>query len=410
MSGDAPQQNWPERDRRRRNRRHGDRREDTSTVRRTYVGVLMFVVAFIIYGSLYPFHWVQRTDTVGPFVFLLGTIGDWNEQSHLLAGVVSYLPFGFFAMYALPLGLWSRFRAMAAFATGILLSVWMQLAQDQDAGHATTMGDVYANAIGLAIGIGLALLVQSRHWPTMRALGVERVEMILLVMWAGDRLYPYVPLPGTHDLWQIVSPLGLPFAVDPLGLARALIRWLMVAFLADQLVGGRRWWLVFPVFMLGEFLARIFIANQALSSADTLGAVMALLAWLALRELPMSRALLAIAFAALVVVVRLAPFAFVGIPHDFGWLPFQGFSGDSLDVGVRTFFADGFLYGGLIWLLIRVGFPVGVATAATALLLLGVGVAQCWTTGAPGQVTDAVVAVVIGSLLYLLGGEETAPA
>jgi hypothetical protein len=234
--------------------------------------------------------------------------------------------------------------------------------------------------------------------------------MILLVMWAGDRLYPYMPLPRTHDVWQIVAPLALPFVVDPLRLARALIRWLMVAFLADQLVGGRRWWLVFPVFMLGEFLARVFIANQLLSPADTLGAVMALLVWLVLRELPMSRVLLAVGFAALVVVVRLAPFELVDIPHDFGWLPFHGFSGGSIDVGVRTFFADAFLYGGLIWLLIRVGFAVGVATAVTALLLLGVGVAQCWTTGAPGEVTDAVIAVVLGSLLYLLGGEETAPA
>jgi len=401
---------WSEHDRRLHVRRHGDRREGSSTSRRTYIGLCLCVVALIIYGSLYPFRWVTRTDEVGPFVFLMSSIGDWDQQSNLAADMLLYLPFGFLAMYALPLGLWAQFRVMATFAAGILLSVWLELAQYQEAGHTAAMADVYGNGLGLVIGIAIALLAQSRHWPAMRALGVERVEMILLAMWAGDRLYPYAPLPTTHDPWQIVARLTTPFVLDPLSLARAVIGWLMVAFLADQLVGERRWWLLFPVFMLCEFAARIFIGGLVLSPADIVGAVTALLAWLVLRELPLSRVLLAIAFAALVIVVRLAPFDFVGIPSGFGWLPFQSFMGGPLDADVHTFFADGFLYGGLIWLLTRAGLPVGIATAATALLLLGISVAQCWTTGTPGEITDALIAAAIGSLLYLFGGEETAPA
>jgi hypothetical protein len=262
-------------------------------------------------------------------------------------------------------------------------------------------------ALGAGIGAGLALVAQHPRWSLMGSPGVERVELILLIMWAGDRLYPYIPVANPHSAREIVAPLLLPVLSEPLGLARAAVRWLVVAYLAETL-GGWRWAQFFALFVFGEFAGRVLIAGHALSQPDMLGAVVAFVLWLVLRHVVLGRLLLAVAFAALVVVVRLAPFDFVGLPHGFGWLPFQSLMTGSTGQLVRGIFSDAFLYGGLIWLLTRLRLSFAFATALTVTLLLLIAAAQSWTSGPAGEITDAVVAALIGSVLFLLGGDETA--
>ena len=159
--------------------------------------------------------------------------------------------------------------------------------------------------------------------------------------------------------------------------------------------------------MFGEFAGRVLIAGHALSQPDMLGAVVTFVLWLVLRHVVLGRLLLAVAFAALVVVVRLAPFDFVGLPHGFGWLPFRSLMTGSTAQLVRGIFSDAFLYGGLIWLLTRLRLSFAFATLTVTLLLL-IAAAQSWTSGPAGEITDAVVAALIGSVLFLLGGDETA--
>ena len=398
---------WPEVDRRRGQRRHGDRRADAANTRRTFIAIFLVVTVVIVYNALYPFHWYERpNDEVGAVAYLLSTIGDVDRAGDLPA-ILMFVPFGFLAVYTMPLDLPGRIRVAGAVLAAGLLGAWIELARYQDAGHTTTMGHVYASAIGALLGAGVALLAQHRRWSLMRALGVERVELILLIMWAGDRLYPYVPVANPHSAQQIVAPLLVPVLADPLGTMRAAVRWAMVAYLAETL-GGWRWAQFFGLFVLGEFAGRVLIAGHDLSQPDMLGAVVAFVLWLVLRHVVFGRLLLAVAFAALVVVVRLAPFDFVGLPHGFGWLPFQSLLNGSTAQLVRGMFSDAFLYGGLIWLLTRLRLSFASATALVVLLLLVIAAAQSWTSGPAGEITDAVVAALIGSVLFLLGGDETA--
>lgn len=399
--------NWPEVDRRRGQRRHGDRRADATNTRRTFIALFLVVAVVIVYNALTPFRWYDRPDDqVGAIATLLSTIGDVDKAGDLPA-ILIFVPFGFLAVYAMPLGVLGRIRVAGAVMAAGLLGAWIELARYQDLGQTTTMGHVYASALGAAIGAVLALLAQHRRWSLMRALGVERVELILLIMWAGDRLYPYVPVANPHSAQEIVAPLLVPVLSDPLGTARAAVRWLMVAYLAETL-GGWRWAQFFALFVFGEFAGRVLIAGQVLPQSDMLGAVVAFVLWLVLRHVVFGRLLLAVAFAALVVVVRLAPFDFVGLPHGFGWLPFQSLMNGSMAQLVRGIFSDAFLYGGLIWLLTRLRLSFAAATALTVMLLLLIAGAQSWTSGPAGEITDALIAALIGSVLFLLGGDETA--
>ena len=236
-----------------------------------------------------------------------------------------------------------------------------------------------------------------------------RVPVALLIMWAGDRLHPYVPTTGGPDLGQALAPLLDWSNVDPLTLARATARWLMVACLVDTVFGWRRWPHLFPLLMLIESVVRLALAGRALTLTDVGGAVIALLVWPALRRVPASRFVLVAAFAALVVTVRLSPFVFVGLPGTFGWLPFKSMMAASMTDDLRTFFSDAFLYGGMIWPLTASGLRLGVATAVTATGLLFVSIAQTWQPGPPGEITDAVVAVMVGAVLALLEDDPARP-
>lgn len=398
---------WPEVERRSRNRRRRDRRADAVNSRRVHIGLLLAAIAVIVYVALYPFQWQDRPDDqVGAVASLLSTIGD-ADQADRPDLILLYVPFGFLAMYALPVSLPGQVRAMGTFAAATLLSMWIELAQYQTVGHVTTMGDVYASLAGTVLGLLGAVAAQRRRWSLTRMRGWDRVVLILLLLWAGDQLYPYLPVANPYSVADIVTPLLAVPGADPLAIGRAVVRWLMVAWLAETL-GAGHWVRWFTVLALGAFAARVLVAGQVLPQPFVLGAVIAFVLWLGLRHLAPGRLLLAMAFAALIVVVRLAPFAFVPLPQSFGWLPFQSLIASDPAQIVHALCADGFLYGGLIWLLHRNGLPMAGATALTVVLVLVIAGAQCWTTGPPGEATDALIAAIIGSVLFLLGGRATA--
>ena len=407
---------WPDVDRRANDRRAGDRRRidrraevRAATHTRTFVALFAMVAIFIVYASLYPFQWVDRGDDRGAVVYLLSTAGDWNRPVHLIPSILFYIPFGLLSMFALPPRMMAQSRVMLALGGGILFSVWMELAQFQDAGHETTMGDVYASSLGLVLGIAAALMGQSGRLAGMRETVAWRVPVALLIMWAGDRLHPYVPTTGGPNLWQAVAPLADWSNIDPLTVARAGARWLIVACLVDVLFGPRRWFHFFPLLIIMESVVRLALAGRVLTLTDLGGAASALIIWPFLRRLPASRFVLVIAFAALIVVVRLSSFPFVGLPGTFGWLPFKSMMNATTTDNLRAFFSDGFLYGGMIWLLTTSGLGLGAATTLTATGLLCVSVAQTWQAGPPGEITDAVVAVMVGAVLALLRDDPARP-
>lgn len=88
--------------------------------RRAYAIVFLLVVAFILYGSLYPFQFHARPTETDPFGYLLSTWRDWDHRGDLVANILLYVPFGFFGVCAF--GRWAALPillAAAALAAGI---------------------------------------------------------------------------------------------------------------------------------------------------------------------------------------------------------------------------------------------------------------------------------------------------
>ncbi|MDE2575448.1 MAG: VanZ family protein [Rhodospirillales bacterium] len=375
--------------------------ERTSRVRRSHAVILALVVAFIIYGSLYPFRYYDPALPGGPLGHFLTTWRDWDGRGDLLSNILLYMPLGFFATSALSERVPMVVRVLLAVLVGTLLSASMELTQFHDRGRVSTLGDLYANAIGSAVGaVGAMVLAVARRWDPVAVLARDPVAVCVLAAWLAYRLYPYVPLIDLHKYWHALWPVIRAPQMDPLDLVRFALIWLMVGAIAETLY-GRRGGLVFLVLVAGgETLGQIMIIGRALKPADLAGIAIALA--VQATRLPVRRLVLAAAFALLVATLRLVPFRFAAISHGFGWVPFLSFMSGSIGVDIQSFCEKAALYGGLIWLLDRAGLRLAVAAGATALMLLATSFAESFEAGRSAEIGDALLALLLGLLFALL--------
>lgn len=366
--------------------------------------VLLLVILFILYGSLFPFDFQERSYPGGPLFYLLSTWRVWDHRGDLLANILLYLPFGFFAVMALPSRLPAAPKFLIALIAGVLLSGGVETAQFNDAGRVTSMGDVYANAIGTAVGaVAGSLLHRSWRWPLVAELMANPVETLLLAMFFAYRLFPYVPVIDLHKYWHAVRPMLLTPSMPPGEFFRYLVTWLFIAALVDVLYGWRRLLLLFPLICGLEFAGKVVIIGAELKLNDLLSAVASIIWLLLLRRLPVKFGLLAVAFAAMIAIERLQPFQFEIVPRDFGWVPFGSFMHGSISVDIQAFCQKFYEYGGLIWLLNRSGMRLLASTLLAAVLLLVTSFAERWLPGRSAEVTDAVMALILGGTFALLG-------
>jgi VanZ family protein len=367
--------------------------------------VFLLVVAFILYGSLYPFQFRARPAETDVFAYLLSTWHDWDHRADLVSNVLLYLPFGFFGVCAL-----GRWAAVPIVLAAAVLSAGVELAQFHDQGRVTSMGDVYANTIGGAVGVVAALAAGTvPRWRLLQELWDDLPAGFVLLMWFGYRFYPYVPVTSPHKYLRALAPLVIRPTLAPIDVARFTIAWTGIGAILNSLYGFRRGWVLLVSLIAGEFVGRILIVDAALRPADVVGAGLALVIGGVLPLAGSMRlAVVTIAFGGMIVVARLQPFVFSVSPGAFGWVPFLSFMRGSTGVAIQAFCEKFFQYGGLIWLLRRTGLRIGFATLLTAALLFATSWAETYLPGRSAESTDAVMALVVGGVFALLGGRRRA--
>lgn len=370
--------------------------------RHGYAIALALVVLFILYGSLYPFDYRERFYPGGSAAFLLSTWREWDDRRDLLSNILLYIPFGCFAALALPGGCPGIIRVLAGILGGALLSVCMETSQFNVPERYPSMGDVYADSIGAALGaVAAALVGAGARWPLVGEFLAQQRSAMLLVMWAAYRLYPYRPAIDVHKLVLTMQTIVFIPSLPPDAFARFTIVWMFIGSILDSLYGFPRWLLLFPLLAASEFLGRLLVVSVDLKLADIAGAAAAFAIWLLLRWLPWRFSILSVAFAALVTTLRLMPFTFEPVGRPFGWVPFYSMMYGSGDVAIQSFCEKFYLYGGLIWLLCRAGMNLGVAIELTTLLLFATSYAETWLPGRSAEITDVVMALMIGGVFAL---------
>jgi VanZ family protein len=379
---------------------------DTTSSSRSFAPALAATVALILYGSLFPFEFYNHVDPAKGMRLLLST---WNAHTSIgdvLANVLLYLPFGFFAAKtAVRLG--PLRRVLIAVAAAAALSTSIEFAQLWDVGRVSAMSDVYANSLGAFFGavIGTALTIDLHlsHWKDLRRCPFA---LLLILCWIAYRLFPYVPVIDAHKYWHAIMPLLYGPAVRLIDIFPYFADWLAVGALMASALRPAELRAALPGLLIVIFCARIAIGDIALSQAEFAGGFVAAAIWVAWPHASKRRMrIIALALAAAVVVEGLRPFRFLGAPRAFGWIPFLSLIDGSIWISLPAYMAKFFLYGALVWTLRRSGLSSIAATAVAAALVFLVHYLQIYLPGRSAEITDVLLVAMAGALMRMLDGK-----
>ncbi|MDA3922557.1 MAG: VanZ family protein [Salinisphaera sp.] len=382
-----------------------------STPRWPYALLALAAIGFILYGSLYPFEF-RHAAVRDPLAALWATRAfSLDHMGNLLGNILFYMPLGLFGVPALRTAIRAPApRLLVIGVIGAVLSISMELSQFWIVGRVSTFNDIYPNIAGALIG-GLASIVIT---PRLERRGVgglssEPVAAALLLLFLAWRLFPYVPSLDLHQYWSAVKPILVSPHVTSWAIASYTVRWLVAAELVSQ-AARRASLALWPVVvvMAGVFLAKIVIVHNSLSASELVGAAMVLGVWsipgpsTAYGRPRWRTALVALALAVFIVCERLRPFEFATYGHDFGWMPFTSLLHGSMSINSIALLEKSFLYGSLIWLLHRLGWPLISAGVAVALGLFITSLAETHLPGRSAEITDTLIALLMTAAFWLI--------
>jgi VanZ family protein len=390
--------------------RHGRERDMTRDDGQRAARWLLAVVTFlIIYGSLYPFRFAA-VDVHGA-ADLLGRL-HWarTTRSDIAANILLYLPFGACLGWMLAARIGGPLAALAATTIGVLLSTSIEVAQIFETRRVASLADVFFNGLGSLSGGLLALTLRSaRHGFRRHAFTsvlAEPIATALLLLWLGYRLAPFALAFRPAEWAASLAPLAAGPWFAPAATLEYAILWLVVGKVLETLVPDRPLWSTLGTTMLALSAGLVLVAGKTLEPAEVIAMPLALLLTWPLSRLAArpSALLLAGLLAALIAINGLAPFDFRVDPAAFGLIPFR----DSLTryraTNLLDMFEKCFLYGSLVWLLVRAGNRSLVATLLAGTLVLGIELLQAWLPGKPADITDPLLVLAAGGLVAMFEG------
>ncbi|HEY1493844.1 MAG TPA: VanZ family protein [Candidatus Solibacter sp.] len=364
--------------------------------------LLIIVVAFIVYGSLYPFHFDFDRIETNPLLHLLHA---WPARIDKFAwrdagvNLLLYFPLGVTAFLTMARRLP---RAVAAFTTmllGLILSASIEMLQIFDASRTSSLIDVACNFAGTVAGVAAALIFQpqiTRLTGSRRSRRGAAGALLLACTWAGYQLFPFVPLLSRGRLRDNLARfLSTPFSAVEVSAAAA--EWFAFALLMRSLAGRfRAPWLALTMLALP---LRLLIVERRLAPSELLGAAVALLLWTFPEEEPKLIAgavLLAIA----IVLRELEPFRFVREAQPFSWIPFAATLAADRQSATLVLLRKAFEYGAIVWMLRAAGYRYRNAGIAAAAALLLLELLQRHLPHRQPEITDAFLAALMAVVLW----------
>jgi VanZ family protein len=367
--------------------------------------ILVIVVALILYGSLYPWQFYARHYSRSPLWILLHA---WPAKLDrfvvwdVAINVALYLPLGIFGFLAVRRKASLIARVGLPLALGLVLSSAIEMIQLFDDSRMCSLSDVASNVAGTAIGIAAGALYRraferllSQHPASslLRPTG----GLLLLCCWLGYQVFPLFPSWGRTNLIRRIASLEHA-AISPSDTLVVFAEWIAVACLVESIFKTKTsGWMAVLLLLVP---ARWLIAGRTLAWADIAGALGAFAVWLCTPRRVLRRAA-PVLLAGAVIVAELAPFHFQGA-RSFNWVPFRGYFRSDWQDGFVVLFRKSFWYGSVIWLWRAAGFRLAWTTAIAAATLFLLERIQVYLPGRTPEITDSVLVVLMGVLLFLL--------
>ena len=374
--------------------------------------VIRIIIVFAIaYGSLYPFNFhFGELDGIA----IEGFLRSWRigpSRGDLLGNVILFVPFGFVGTVAVD-GRGGAFRrAVLILLAGAIFASALQFAQLYLPSRNATLNDVFWNLLGMAIGYlgGIVLSKHARRW-LRQGQGLQLVPVVLLGCWAALRLNPFVPTIDFQAIKNSLKPLLLHPEISVVGVVVNAASWLLAAFMLQRLGVQRLFGLKLALILIATLALEVLIVDNVVTGSNVLGAgiawILALIILAPRRPAPVVLAMLVIAA---LVFQGLGPFVLRPETATFGWVPFSGFLNGSMHHNTLVIVEKTFLYGGLIYLLRSAGLDWFRGSLITAVILASIEIAQLFFAHHTPEVTDPLLAGLLGAGMMALERTPKAP-
>ena len=373
--------------------------------------LLLLVIALIVYGSLYPWHFDFGGSGANPLRVLLHAwpqgIDRWALRDAAI-NLLLYVPLGMAAFLASA----RRHGRLVAFDAALLialgLSASMEMLQIYDAGRTCSLFDVFCNVSGAAAGALAALVLR----PELESLTRRKpgrhssAALLLAACWASYQLYPFFPLLSHTKLRGALELLAGTASFSAVEVWASAAEWLAAALAMEAFFGRMR-----PRWLLAAMAClpvRLFIAERSLTLSEALGAALALLFWSLLPERKRLRAGVFL-LASATVLRELSPFRLAATPHPFSWIPFAATFESERQSATVILLRKAFEYGALVWLFRTQGSSYARAAVVVAGSLAVLEAIQRYLPGRTPEITDSVVALLMALVLWRLTSRATPP-
>jgi len=344
--------------------------------------LLLLTLVLIAYGSLYPWHFRSAPPGVSPFSIIEHSWPrhfDGPTVRDIAANVLLYLPVGLFGFLTFA----NRWAILPTLLLGFTLSTIMEFSQVFVVGRDASLMDITSDTIVTAIGAAAGLLWRG----TLRKTVVRPDSILLLVCWIFAQCFPFLPRAGTIVRGRAADAL----------LSTAAAAALVIVIDSLHVSPKRRIILLGALLLLVPLRSLIFTRSVSLLEIAGAAAVFAIACVMQFRPAPVAL-LVAIA----IVIRGLAPFEFSNTPQRFSWLPFQASLLLEWEPALTILLGKVFIYGVLVWLIRESGARLTFAVGTTAILLAFIEAIQLYIPAHSAEITDPVIAVLIGWVFWSL--------
>lgn len=359
--------------------------------------IFCLIAALIAYGSLFPWRFVASRLHGNAFRFLLYS---WPEQWHRydvkdgLINILIYVPLGIAGALGYPA---HRFLAPVAFA--LFLSASVEVLQQVIPTRSSSTVDIVCNTAGAAFGAALIVALQTTLWPAgardLRTLfGRTKGALLLFTCWLATqvlRLLPDLRAAAARRNTLFYQP-GADIAVDGLTI---LAEWVVLCKLVEALFGRVIAGRLLPILML-LIPSSWFLSGRGVAWHELIAAVCGFVVWRFLPGDVRTSKIVAIVFCFILAVRGVTPFRLADAPSSFSWVPFRALFVSEWQFALNVLARKLFDYGAPIWLLWRSGSSLPAASFAVAALLAIIEVVQRYLPGRAAEITDPLLALMLG--------------
>ena len=366
---------------------------------------LLLVIALIVYGSFYPFHFELTPRAAYPVTTILGA---WPTQwsryllRDFLINVMIYIPLGF-AMTMLFIE--KRLRPVAA-AAGMALSCFlsstMEFTQLYIPLRDPSIADILANTAGGTLGALVAMASERKLRRLLEAPshGLRGAAAVLLVMWGIAEFYPFMPAIGRSHVYAALHHLMHSARPSPVAFWLSIAEWSAVG-LAIEAIFARRQTIWFALLIAGSMIAQAIIADHTLDAAGDVGAAaIAFGIWVTAPE-KMRGKVCVLLLASAILLRQLQPFHFDSAPHAFSWLPLAATFESVRESALVIIARKAFDYGALVFALHSIGWRYWRAGLTVAIPLLITEGIQTWLPMRSPEITDPLLALMMMGIMML---------